>query len=527
MWLYKLFYLFLNQAFTFHFFNRYPTSLGLAKVGFDKGLRLGVVLCMLMLVFQKSVSQENPSQPAVLSLTINFDQVPQKVEIEKAFLRFNKDFAYSITFDDGYDDAYTAAFQLLKGGKVKGNGKTYPGLFYTDGCGNKIAFKAGIAWNSVNSQGKDLGNNVPGFITWNQLRELYENGWDILNHSYSHASGPGTNYNDEVVLNFNYVKQKTGIEMTHFVIPSGDDNYTEPAFDQGVKAVFNQNYHWPGREGLLVDDKQPERFIMYRYLLDGEKHSTDNVSERLDEVALKSSGQHPYWWSEFTHRVGFTSTGASIVFPIFEHHMQYVENTYGQHGKDNVWVAPLQEVHEYLLVRDKIDFTVVQEGKKVIIDFDLTNLPKDLRRYSLTLKVEAEENFQQVQAEGVSGISFKGNGTGKIINIEFEHLFTNKGKNDLPEPVLAFEGEKVFEQTVQIYPNPVDQFITIVDGEGAIEQYMIYHNNGTLLASESLMPYHKGEINIDLSPFSLSSGIYLIRVKFNNGQQQVLRFVKR
>ena len=109
--------------------------------------------------------------------------------VTKAALRYDKEFAYSLTFDDGSADGYVSGLPALQGGLVPGNGTTYSALNFTDGCGNTLPFRAGIAWNAASSLGIDSHTgNVPGMMTWNQLDELYDKGWDVLNHSFTHKA---------------------------------------------------------------------------------------------------------------------------------------------------------------------------------------------------------------------------------------------------------------------------------------------------------------------------------------------------
>ena len=182
-------------------------------------------------------------------ITIQFDAVPSTTpSVSKAGLKYNKDIAYSFTFDDATVDAFTCGFPVFKGGLVSGNGQTYSRLFYTDGCGNDIPFRGGIAWNTVNVINVDVHTgNVAGQLTWKQLDTLYDAGWDVLNHSNSHKSklsGPmsGNDYVNEIELNRVAVRARTQkkVEMPIFVTPSGDTFYHPIAYQQGQQLVFDQ-----------------------------------------------------------------------------------------------------------------------------------------------------------------------------------------------------------------------------------------------------------------------------------------------
>ncbi|NJN33204.1 MAG: polysaccharide deacetylase family protein [Saprospiraceae bacterium] len=140
--------------------------------------------------------------------------------------------------------------------------QNFQGLFFTDGCGNDIAFKAGIAWNSSNPIGTDPHTGeVDGMLTWQQLEALYAEGWDVFNHSFSHRarwSGAMSRaeYENEIRRNLDTVRKKTvsKIEMPLFVVPSGDNFYQDFALQQGQKAVFDQSGDVTGYGGLTVND---------------------------------------------------------------------------------------------------------------------------------------------------------------------------------------------------------------------------------------------------------------------------------
>lgn len=357
-----------------------------------------------------------------LKIVVVFDQAPETYSVSNAALRFDKDFAYSFTLDDGKDDAYTRALPVLNGGYVPFNNTTYPGLFYTDGCGNNFPFRAGIAWNSQNSVGKDLHVNTPGYLTWTQLNDLYNtNKWNIFNHSLNHKTGSGTDYEYQVNENRRILLEKTGIDLKHFVIPSGDINYESVAFVNGMVAVYNQSGNYPGANGgLKVDGNVSlDNFKLNRKYLDDNKYNTANIASFIDQVAAKSINGNHFWYNDFTHKVSENPSGGSLVFSTFEYYMQYVEQTYGKSGLDNVWMAPLQDVYEYIAVKNNIQYATQLKGNRLEIYFDTTGISPELLKYALTLKINSDVNFSNVETTGFAWHSFRGTGGNKIINLEW------------------------------------------------------------------------------------------------------------
>ena len=77
-------------------------------------------------------------------------------------LKYNKDLAFSFTLDDGLVSAMRVVLPYFMGGRVSpsyvdewgydqgGDGRIYPGLYFTDGCGHRRSFHAAVAVNGRN-----------------------------------------------------------------------------------------------------------------------------------------------------------------------------------------------------------------------------------------------------------------------------------------------------------------------------------------------------------------------------------------
>ncbi|MEM9076301.1 MAG: hypothetical protein AAGC43_04640 [Bacteroidota bacterium] len=63
---------------------------------------------------------------------------------------------------------------------MDGQTPNWGGLFYTDGCGNDVAFKASYA---INPKGIIEGNSSN--LDWDMVNEMYIAGWDVFNHAYT------------------------------------------------------------------------------------------------------------------------------------------------------------------------------------------------------------------------------------------------------------------------------------------------------------------------------------------------------
>ncbi len=390
-------------------------------------------------------------------ITIQFDAIPSPTpSVSKAILKYNKDFAYSFTLDDATVDAFTCALPVFKGGLVSGNGQTYSGLFYTDGCGNDLPFRGGIAWNTANLAGIDVHTgNVQGQLTWKQLDTLYNFGWDVMNHSFSHRSqwnGPmsGNDYVNEIEQNKTAVQNKTQmqIQMPLFVVPSGDTFYNNIAYQQGHQLVFNQPGNVVGFGGLdVTTDYNFDKKTVHRMLLE---ESLGISPTFLDRGVAKATGGIKIWYNEFTHRIDNFSPTAPFGFKDFYNHMKRAADTWGKNGTDKMWMAPLQEVYEYLMMRRFTNFTSNLNGSKLDLTFDIYNIPKWLRRRSLSLVVNSTINFSNVTVPTGVKVTFKGTGNQKLINLDFSEFKTTS----------IFE-EKTDPSVLTVFPNPIGDFLTI------------------------------------------------------------------
>ena len=390
-------------------------------------------------------------------ITIQFDGVPSTPpSVTKATLKYNKDFAYSFTFDDAFGDVYTCALPIFKGGFVSGNGQTYSGFYYTDGCGNDLAFRGGVAWNTVNLLNIDVHiGNVADKLTWKQLDTLYDLGWDVLNHSNSHRSrfnGPmsGNDYVYEIEQNRVAVRANTQkkIEMPIFAVPTGDTFYNEIAYRQGNKLVFNQPGDIVGFGGLAVNsDYNFDGKVVHRMAVE---ESLMLAPTFLERAVAKTTNGDKIWYNEFIHDFNNFNPTAPFGFVALYGHLKRAADTWGKNGTDRMWMAPLQEVYEYLLMRRYANFTTSMNGSKMDLTFDLYNIPKWMRRRSLSLVVNSTLNFSNVTVPAGVKVTFKGTGNQKLINLDFTDFKTTG----------IFE-EKTAPSVLMLYPNPTTDYLTI------------------------------------------------------------------
>ena len=221
-----------------------------------------------------------------------------------------------------------------------------------------------------------------------------------------------------MVANDSIIEAQLGFNTTHFAIPSGDnDGYRLPAFNNGNVAIHGQYYLMQGNGGWQIDSiLDLTQLELYRNTLEEEDLP---YGEDIDSIALLTQNGNHYWFSEYAHRVGYPGDPYIFIYvDDFKNYMTFIENNFGRYGDDNIWFAPTQEVYEYLLVRDKIEISSTQIlNNQFIVEFDLSELPINLRRYSLSLQLET------TQATGICNIEVTNSNLGYnldgLINLDW------------------------------------------------------------------------------------------------------------
>ncbi|MET3026169.1 polysaccharide deacetylase family protein [Flavobacterium sp. UW10123] len=359
--------------------------------------------------FSNGIIEKDSSKPKNISFKIKLKSA-DKIKVAVSPLKYNKHLAYSFTLDDGYRSAYLTAFPLLNGGKISnpdknewkidqgGDGTTSEGLFYSDGMGNKIPFKLALAINGGSI--RDLPQNR-GHLSWKEVKEMYNAGWDILNHSFHHATKHGTNYLKEVTENTTSIKENLDFTMSHFVVPGGEGDekyyleYEKEALNNGQFSVAS--YYGVGPVFKVDSKVDLDKMISARTFVQSSNDTTsfktmDKYLKTIDSIVKQKD---PVWFNEFTHGTGNTNLwNLSMRFPEFKYYMTTLANKYGIKGNDSIWMAPWQEVYEYIWLRDRIKVNFQQKNKEATVTIQLPEIPESFRNRDISLNVETSSKFE-------------------------------------------------------------------------------------------------------------------------------------
>lgn len=346
-----------------------------------------IVVIVLLQAFAPLLAQRNVLPPGVSEIRIRLSGNPQSVSVEKAQLRYNKRFAMSFHTDDGIADVYTVGFPFFTG--IGGPSKNYSGLFFTDGCGNDISFKISSAifsFSVYNKEDMHKSGNTYNTVSWPQLDTMYRNGCGIYNHGFTSDAPTGR---DEMAYsirrNESYIRRSLintvpeGVKTRVLVNPNGLPDYSPAAFSLGYRYAFRMGaWALMPETGMNVStfntwDKPLE---LNRVLAE-----STNVKQLADQLRNRSIDGAHYWMPVFTHRII-----EDYPLQTFYSDWNYIANTYGKNGSDEIWMASEEEILNYLLVRQRVDLDYGLKDNSLIITLK-GHLPPDLRFYPLTLVV--------------------------------------------------------------------------------------------------------------------------------------------
>ncbi|HBB91766.1 MAG: hypothetical protein A2X22_03755 [Bacteroidetes bacterium GWF2_49_14] len=478
---------------------------------------LNIWLLLLGFNFLPTAALNAQQKQVTIRLTF-LSPISSSTKIDPAVLKFNKEFAFSFTLDDGLDDAYTLAFPLLKGGYCEVDKQTYPGLFFTDGCGTKIPFTAGISWFTVNSAGLDIHNGTPGYLTYAQVNLMYQAGWDFYNHSYSHTtSTQPVDFIWQLQSNHEVFKSKTGIDFRYCVPPSGDTRYIEPAFTFGYISCITSDYAY-SNSGNGADVTLPVSLPKPVFWRNHINSSDDNLASLRNQITAWVSTTGPdkqKWWNEFTHRVTYTNPGGSLEFPVFKGYMEYLESEYGYHGRDNGWFANTAEIVDYMLVRDKIKTSVQTSGNLMEIRIDYSEVPANLRYYDVSLILGTTADIASATILTSGKVTFAKKTNHSLVNIDLpDSQFSGIAET---MPVTVFP--------LSVYPNPASRHIRISYPDMAPDvKVKLMKIDGTFCVAPPVTRT-SGQLEMDLSGADYSAGTYILTVQDRTAGSHSARFI--
>ena len=378
-------------------------------------------LSLLLGAATANLSGQETAPPGVQYIMVNFNTAPANVNVSKSVLRYNKDFAVSFHADDGFQDVYTVGFQFFTG--INEGGNNFPGLFFTDGCGNDISFKLSssiFSYSGYNNEDMHQPGNGYGTVTWPQMATMYLNGCSINNHGFTSDAFTEPDYMHYTIRrNESFIRRRLlntivgGVKTRIFVNPNGATPYTDVAFAAGYRSVLRMGA-WGviPNEGLDIGTftNWDQNLELNRVLAE-----SVNLQQMVDQYADAAVNGSHYWMPVFTHRIVEDYPQAS-----FFSDFNYIANTYGKNGTDKVWMATEEEIIDYQIVRQLTSINYGLTGNTLLITLN-GEIPTSLRYHALSLVVEADASINSINIIGGTGNSYSGIGTNSsLINLKWD-----------------------------------------------------------------------------------------------------------
>ena len=377
----------------------------------------GLMFLLLQGIWHTAGAQTAP--PGIDFVMVTFDQPPTSFSVQKAPLRYNKKFAVSYHCDDGLEDVYSSGFTFLTG--VNDGNTNYPGLFYTDGCGNNQSFKISSALFSFSDyNGLDMHDPQNGFddnVTWDQLAIMYANGCGVYNHGVSGDASAGEPYmNYSIRRNESYIRRKLinltpgGVRTRIFVNPNGVTAYSPVAFANGYKTAF-----WMGGPNISDNGVEVGSIADWNQPLELNRISAES-GPVLPLTAQAAIAEGNWWIPFYGHSINLNYGQED-----FMNDFGTLASLYGVNGQDNIWMASEQEILDYLRVKQLTTILPGLAGNTLLILFQ-GDIPTDQRWYPLSLVVEATgATITNIQINGGTNNTFTGIGeSNALINLEWD-----------------------------------------------------------------------------------------------------------
>ncbi len=394
------------------------------------------------------------------NIVVTYSGTPTYFNVTKSIIRFDKDFAFSYSMDDGLGDAALIALPAFLGGNViekDGIHLNYPGLKYTDGCGNAHNFNFEVKINGD----KLVDSPASGYnMNYIDFRKLYAMGSHYVNHGFTHKDNDESFSTDpaikeaqliaEIEDNYNFVKNLTGIRMTNFNAPSNYMPFYPISYDlylagmAGVSRVGGMRPWLSTTErfnGHTTDDPI-ETYLDFPEIGTGTardyvtwKDSTITHTDAdflpIEEIISGTTPTKHYWFTAGSHAVGLYfgeadgDPGAGLKWLSFSHFFEGLQSRYGITGADNMYMDNENNVWEYLQCykHSVINVQDVSSNvKNISVDFSKCN--PEFRYHTSSFVISTDAEVTEITISGYDTASHKINykdlGNGNVlVNVQY------------------------------------------------------------------------------------------------------------
>jgi peptidoglycan/xylan/chitin deacetylase (PgdA/CDA1 family) len=245
-------------------------------------------------------------------------------DVSATVLRDDKQWAYSLTFDDGHLTVFEQALPELE----------------------HYGYRAAVAvigrWMAPGEEPLRFGYASPV-----EMRQLMNAGWGIFNHSYSHSNAASDINYDEAWRAQEAIQAALGVRPIVFTVPHTSELWAP---------VINNNTETLGLRAMQLVAADGARLTM----VDAPITLSETSSFHIGRKDIKKWVENGYNYFDQAHSAApghawVTLHGHNVAYDqdwcAVADSLAYLYHTYGAAATDQVWVAPADEVFEYLVVR--------------------------------------------------------------------------------------------------------------------------------------------------------------------------------
>lgn len=351
--------------------------------------------------------------------------------VEKAVLKYNKKWAFSIGFDDNYGFIQSAVPHLRS--------KGWKGTLFLTHAGNYLKESIFRAPPGTNDD----------YVKDYDVQELVKDGWSIGNHSWSHRGVDATEPVEDILFEIQNLEDTIlpiirevmpNYNMISFANPNYDEDYS-PVIRNNIRdkqSNTNMNYLWAetgGKDIMIVDEiasgnvysshvyKGTTLYLgmsKFNYDLNiGRRFKLEEVSAYAEAISTftKTTGKH-YWFNAGLHKSSIEYYTA--IDTLYER--------YGPRGYNELWVAPSEDIYSYIITRENIVIekvgSIPPKGEPLIVNLDSDTFCVGS---SVTLSADSVKSGCSNEWYNSSGIIVSASDTFIVTNDEEYYYFKYSG----------------------------------------------------------------------------------------------------
>ncbi|MDD6210909.1 MAG: glycosyltransferase [Bacteroidales bacterium] len=354
-----------------------------------------------------------------IEISILKTKAPANFEVTLPRLKYNKKFAYSFTGDDTYASIYRKGFMsilnapyldLRKNESILNPFKPNQFLSYTDGCGNIIPFKLGVAVQIFHKYGliipsfSALKTFKSEYLTWNEINIFSDFGCGVYNHGGGFLADMFKMCAFSLSEGQHLMKRYSNVQPKVMIRPDGNNRYIEAALENPDFHIYtseksdDSTYPFINLQDSFLN---LEHYIQYRTCLDG--YNFDQMKARIDSLANASNENNAPWMHDFVHLIAKKPV-QGVDEKDVNRYFKYINETYGSKGNDQIWFASVDEVYEYWYLREHTKITQKEHGDTLIIQLN-GYIPDDFIHKTLTVQLKpippsTTKNIKNIEIDG-------------------------------------------------------------------------------------------------------------------------------